>query len=376
VSDGARALRVDPGRATDATTMSAVTWHRLGRVEYTDGLELQRQLQAARRAETVGDTLLLLEHPPVLTLGRGAKAGNIVASEARLAAEGVAVFETDRGGDVTYHGPGQLVGYPLLHLPPGRQDVRRYVRSLEEVIIRTLRDFSLDAARIERWPGVWIEASRRGGPRKICALGVHLSRWYTRHGFALNVQPNLAHFELIVPCGITEAGVTSMAEELGRPVERELVEPVIARHFGDVFEAQLLEPPAPTPTVAVVVTSPEGRVLLLRRTQARGGFWQPVTGRVEPGEHPGDAAQRELVEETGFTVTPRSLDYTHAFAWGEASPPRVALEHAFSAQVPAGAEPTLARDEHDAFEWVSVAEAVARLPFEGLKTSVRRATGG
>lgn len=355
--------------------MNVVTWHRLGRVEYADGLELQRQFQAARRAETATDTLLLLEHPPVLTLGRGATAGNIVASEAQLAAEGVRVFETDRGGDVTYHGPGQLVGYPLLHLPSGRQDVRRYVRSIEEVIIRTLRDFSLTATRIEKWPGVWIESSRLGGPRKICALGVHLSRWYTRHGFALNVQSNLKHFELIIPCGISEAGVTSMTAELGEPIRREDVEPVIAKHFGDVFESELREAPAPAQTISVAVTRDDGRVLLLKRVPERGGFWQLVTGRIEAGETPSQAAQRELSEETGFTSPVRSLDYVHAFAWGDASPPVIAREHAFAAKAPA-TEVRLSPAEHDAFDWVTLPEALERLPFEGLREAVRRTTGG
>jgi lipoyl(octanoyl) transferase len=354
--------------------MNVVTWHRLGRVEYADGLELQRQFQAARRADAVTDTLLLLEHPPVLTLGRGAKAGNILASRQQLESEGVRVFETDRGGDVTYHGPGQLVGYPILHLPPGRQDVRRYVRSIEEVIIRTLRDFSLTATRIEQWPGVWIASSRLGGPRKICALGVHLSRWYTRHGFALNVQPNLKHFELIIPCGISEAGVTSMAAELGADVKREDVEPVVAKHFGEVFESELREAAEPLQTVCVVVTRGE-RVLLLERVPGRGGFWQLVTGRVEPGESPVQAAQRELFEETGFTVPVRSLDYQHAFARGESCPPVVVREHAFAASAPAG-DVRLSSDEHHAFDWVTAPEALERLPFEGLREAVRRATGG
>lgn len=352
--------------------MSVVTWHRLGRVEYADGLTLQGQFQAARRADAVTDTLLLLEHPPVLTLGRGAKGGNIVASPAQLAAQGVRVFETDRGGDVTYHGPGQLVGYPLLHLPPGRQDVRRYVRNLEEVILRTLEDFSLAATRIEKWPGVWIEASRLGGPRKICALGVHLSRWYTRHGFALNVQPDLGHFELIIPCGISEAGVTSMTAELGAPVRREDVEPIVAKHFGEVFEAELREAEPPAQTISVVVTRDDGRVLLLQRVPERGGFWQLVTGRVEPGETPAQAAQRELGEETGLSSPVRPLDYVHAFAWGEATPPIVAREHAFAAVAPSG-EVRLRPAEHQAFDWVPVPEALERLPFEGLREAVRRA---
>jgi len=356
--------------------MNVVTWHRLGRVEYADGLELQRQFQAARRADAVTDTLLLLEHPPVLTLGRGAKEGNIVAAPEVLAAEGVTVHETDRGGDVTYHGPGQLVGYPLLHLGPGRQDVRRYMRSLEEVIVRALKDFGLAGTRIEKWPGVWVAESRRGGPRKICALGVHLSRWYTRHGFALNVAPRLEHFGLIIPCGIREAGVTSMAEELGRALTLADVEPVVARHFGDVFESELREAEPPAKTVSVAVTRDDGKVLALRRVPERGGFWQIVTGRVEAGEDVRAAAAREVREETGLSLEVRPLDYVHAFAWGEAAPPKVARETAFAARAPPDAAIRLAPSEHDAFEWVTLEAFEARVPYEGLRVAARLALAG
>jgi len=346
-----------------------VTPHHLGRVEYADGLELQRQFQEARRASTVNDTLLLLEHPPVLTLGRGAKDANIITPRPVLESLGVAVFETDRGGDVTYHGPGQLVGYPLLHLVPGKQDVRKYVRNIEEVIIRTLADFEIAGTRMPQWPGVWVEQSRLGGPRKICALGVHLSRWYTRHGFALNVQPNLSHFELIVPCGIREAGVTSMSLERQRDHSTPEVEARIAHHFAAVFEATLEPAPPPTRTVAVAVLRDDGQVLLLERTEARGGFWQTVTGRIEPGESALEAARRELHEETGLGLEPTGAQYVHSFAGGAAT---VIEETGFFARARNGSPVTLS-DEHSRAEWVTPEEALARLPFEGLREVVRRA---
>ncbi len=346
-----------------------VTHHHLGRVEYADGLELQHQFQEARRANTVNDTLLLLEHPPVLTLGRGAKASNILTPPAVLESMGVAVFETDRGGDVTYHGPGQIVGYPLLHLVPGKQDVRKYVRSIEEVIIRTLGDFEIAATRMEKWPGVWVEHSRLGGPRKICAVGVHLSRWYTRHGFALNVQPNLSHFELIVPCGIREAGVTSMVLEKERAFSVPEVEARIAHHFGEVFEAIIEPAPAPNRTVAVAVVRDDGTVLLLKRTEARGGFWQLVTGSVEPGESAAEAAHRELSEETGLTLTPSSAEYVHAFARDGAN---VTEEAGFFGEVKSSDAVRLSA-EHSEYEWVTREVALQRLPFEGLREVVRRA---
>jgi lipoyl(octanoyl) transferase len=355
--------------------MHSVSWHRLGRVEYADGLELQRQFQAARKTGAVDDTLLLLEHPAVLTLGRGAHGSNILKSRDELERLGVGVFDTDRGGDVTYHGPGQVVGYPLLHLAPDRQDVRRYVRSIEEVIIRSLGDFGITATRIEKWPGVWVEHSRLGGPRKICALGVHLSRWFTRHGFALNVDPDLSHFDLIVPCGIREAGVTSLAMErpFATPAMAE-VEDRLVHHFGDVFEATMASAPRPEETVSVVVVSASReRVLILQRTQSRGGFWQPVTGRVDEVERPDRAAVRELVEETGLEVPVQPIDAPHAFAMGPLDGvPKVVREYPFVARAADDAVVRLS-SEHEAFEWVTPAEAIARVPWEGLRRSVRTA---
>lgn len=209
---------------------------RLERAEYSRALTFQQAVQDRLRAGQGRETLILLEHPPTLTLGRGAKREHVLVSEAQLQGQGVALVETDRGGDVTYHGPGQLVGYPILHLQPGEQDVRRYVRRLEEVVVRTLREFGITASGDVRRPGVWVEGSRLGGTRKIAALGVHLSRWYTRHGFAINVEPNLAHFGLIVPCGIADAGVTSMAAELDTAPSVLAVADVVATHFASVFE--------------------------------------------------------------------------------------------------------------------------------------------
>ncbi|MDP2271109.1 MAG: lipoyl(octanoyl) transferase LipB [Archangium sp.] len=345
-----------------------VQWHRLGRVEYGDGLELQRQFQEARRVDEVPDTLLLLEHPPVLTLGRGAKENNIITPKPQLEALGVEVFETDRGGDVTYHGPGQIVGYPLLHLGAGRQDVRKYVRAIEELMIRTVADWGITATRIEQWPGVWVAESRRGGPRKIAALGVHLSRWYTKHGFALNVRTDLSHFELIVPCGIREAGVTSMRDELERDVPVFEVEDRIVHHFREVFDCEVTAAEEPRRTVSVVVTREDGRVLLLERTAARGGFWQPVTGRVEAGESPLQAAQRELMEETGLESVVVPLDYEHCFPFGEGRPPQVFRETAFMAK--ARGEVRIDPGEHSACGWFTREEAIAKVPHAGLARAI------
>jgi lipoyl(octanoyl) transferase len=208
----------------------------LGRVPYAEALALQRSLVEDRRAGVIGDTLLLLEHPHVLTLGvRGdGGRGHILASADVLAARGIEVHETGRGGDITYHGPGQLVGYPIIDLNPGRRDVHRYVRDLETVLIRTAADYGIQAGRVEGLTGVWV------GDDKVAAIGVRIARWVTSHGFALNVSTNLDHFKLIVPCGIADRGVTSLERLLGRGVEMAEVENRIIEHFRNVFDLNSL----------------------------------------------------------------------------------------------------------------------------------------
>lgn len=203
---------------------------RLGLVSYADGLELQRTLVDERKAGRIPDTLLLLQHPHVLTIGVK-KDGHrhILAAPESLAARGVEVFETGRGGDVTYHGPGQLVGYPIIDLNPDRRDVHKYVRDLEEVMIRVCADYGLAAGRVKGMSGAWL------GDAKIGAIGVRISRWVTSHGFAFNVTTDLDFFNLIVPCGIADKAVTSLAAQLGRPVPMAEVEDAFIRHFSAVF---------------------------------------------------------------------------------------------------------------------------------------------
>lgn len=203
----------------------------LGLVPYAEALALQQSLVEDRRAGRVGDLLLLVEHPPVLTVGVRGDGGrsHIVASAEALAARGIEVHETGRGGDITYHGPGQIVGYPILDLKPDRCDVHRYVRDLEEVVIRTAADFGLAARRIEGLTGAWV------GDEKLAAIGVRISRWITSHGFALNVTTDLDCFRLIVPCGIADRGVTSLAALLGRDVDSGEVERRLTDRFREVF---------------------------------------------------------------------------------------------------------------------------------------------
>ena len=212
---------------------------RLGRIEYQDALDLQRDLVEQRKRGEIGDQLLLLEHPDVITLGVRTRSdrSHIVASEELLAAEGIAVFETGRGGDVTYHGPGQLVGYPIIDLKPDRCDVHRYVRDLEDVLIGAVAEFGITAGRVKGLTGIWVGAA--GSENKLAAIGVRISRWVTSHGFALNVNTDLSRFGLIVPCGIADKGVTSMSHLLGHAVSMDEVADVVARQVARVFAVEL-----------------------------------------------------------------------------------------------------------------------------------------
>ena len=199
---------------------------------YADALTLQRALVEERRARRIDDTLLLLEHPHVLTVGVRGDGGrsHILATDSALSARGIEVHETGRGGDITYHGPGQIVGYPIVDLNPDRCDVHRYVRDLEEVLIRTAASYGVEAGRVDGLTGVWV------GREKLAAIGVRISRWITSHGFAFNVTTDLSYFDLIVPCGIADRGVTSLCRLLGRPVDQREVEERIAGHFCLVFD--------------------------------------------------------------------------------------------------------------------------------------------
>ena len=338
---------------------------RLGCVEYQDGLAMQKLLVEARAQGLVPDTLLLLEHPPVITLGRGAKAENVLWSPQMLAARGFELFETDRGGDVTYHGPGQIVGYPVVDLKPDRKDVRKYVASVEEIMIRVAAEYGIAAHRVAGRIGVWTPAGKLG------AVGVHISRWITSHGFAFNVRTDLTDFSAIVPCGIDDASVASLQSLLADAPPVHEVEDVIALNAGEVWESETSELLPELQTVSVTLQREDGRVLLLKRRAERGGFWQILTGRIEPGESPLQTAGREVHEETGFSPRLdeiRELGYAHGFALGGRVPPLFARETAFAATV--SGEPRLS-DEHDEHRWCTPDEALQLLPFAGLRRAVR-----
>jgi len=204
---------------------------RLGRIDYASALELQQRLASDRKQGLIPDQLLLLEHPHVITLGRNGHLENLLADREILARAGIGFYPTDRGGDVTYHGPGQLVGYPILDLRDWKRDVGAYVRAVEETIIATLSEYGIAAGRIPKLTGVWV------GESKIAAIGVHLSRWVTSHGFALNVSTDLSYFQYIVPCGLTRP-VTSMAA-LGVRAGLDEVGARLAVHFARIFDCEL-----------------------------------------------------------------------------------------------------------------------------------------
>jgi lipoyl(octanoyl) transferase len=224
---------------------SVIVCH-LGRVEYAAAWELQKRVQGrlieARRdgvADSLPHVLLYVEHPPVYTLGKSGDAAHLLLTEQALAARGATFHRVDRGGDITYHGPGQIVGYPILDLNRFYTDIHRYLRELEEMIILCCADLGIVAGRVAGRTGVWVGPDARGFERKICAMGIRCSRWVTMHGFALNVATDLDFFSAIVPCGITDRGVTSISAELGRPMEVADVQSRLSTHFSALFEADL-----------------------------------------------------------------------------------------------------------------------------------------
>ncbi len=224
-----------------------LAWAFLGRRRWAPIYQLQERLRREIRERRGPEHLLLLEHDPVFTLGRGASRGDVVATDEWLAEHGVEVHETNRGGQVTYHGPGQLVGYPILDLDPDRRDVRRYVRDLQEVLIRTLGDFGIEGRRRQgkEYIGVWV------GEQKIASIGVHLARWITIHGFALNVATDLGHFAGIVACGLPQGRMTSIERLTGRSVPLPEIAARVADHAGRVVERNLVEVSADSPRLAI-----------------------------------------------------------------------------------------------------------------------------
>jgi lipoyl(octanoyl) transferase len=211
----------------------------LGRIGYAQAYALQKRIVAARKAEAIEDVFLLCEHPHVITQGRNGKGEHLLVGEHVLRQKGVEFYETSRGGDITYHGPGQIVGYPILNLAEIRRDVVWYVRMLEEAMIRATAEFGVIAKRVGGKTGIWVESA--SSEEKLGAIGVHVSRWVTSHGFAYNVSTDLRFFDLIVPCGIADRKATSLEKLLGRTVKESEVAPRLAKHLGELFGLEVKE---------------------------------------------------------------------------------------------------------------------------------------
>jgi lipoyl(octanoyl) transferase len=329
-------------------------------VTYENGMRLQQKFVELRQNEAIPDQLLLLEHPPVITLGRGGDIRNLLAPAAKLDEQRIRFFETTRGGDITYHGPGQLVGYPIIHLGEGKRDVRKYVTNVEEVLIRTVAEYGITADRAGGKRGIWV------GNEKIAAIGVRIARWVTSHGFALNINTNLDHFRLITPCGLQGTGVTSIARIIGRDVAIDEVREIAAAKFAEVFERDVVARSETIRLVKIVVHDGE-RVLLLHRRPERGNFWQPVSGTIDGDELPLDTARRELAEETGHAGDPEPIDLQQSFMIesqflaAKYPLPIIATEIGFAFQLTAGSPIRIDPDEHDDYGWFTFAEAYEKI---------------
>ncbi|HEY8181274.1 MAG TPA: lipoyl(octanoyl) transferase LipB [Thermoanaerobaculia bacterium] len=340
-------------------------------VTYENAMHLQQKFVGLRQSDSIPDQLLLLEHPPVITLGRGGERANLLASPETLRARRVRFFETTRGGDITYHGPGQIVGYPILHLGEGNRDVRKYVTKLEEVLIRTVAEYGIPASRTDGQRGIWV------GDNKIAAIGVRIARWVTSHGFALNVNTNLDHFQLITPCGIRGRGVTSIANEIGREIPIEDVRAIVVAKFAEVFDRDVV-PRAETIRLVKVMIHDDHRVLLLHRKPERGNFWQPITGSIEEGESPLDTARREIAEETGHPGEPEALDLQQSFMIESHyletlyPTPIIASEMGFVARISSSAPIRIDAEEHDDFGWFTFGEAYERIRWTDDREALER----
>ena len=351
---------------------------RLDHVLYAAGLRMQQAMAAYVAPGDRPDQILVLEHNPVFTLGRNATRQDIHVSDGFLKERGVEIFETDRGGQVTYHGPGQIVIYPICNLKGGREDVGRLVRGLEEAMIRTAADFGVTAQRLQGFPGIWVETPR--GLEKLGALGLHLNRWITTHGIAFNVDPDLAHFRWITPCGITDKGVCSLKSLLGAaaPTWDQAADRLQA-HMADLLALapQPVKPPSRSVSALTWRPGSDGpELLVMLRRPDQGLWWSSVTGMLEPGETPEAAAHRELLEEAGLTGTLTSLDFTHSF-WMDprilglpAGEPRFNTEVCYHLEVAPDAVVQLALDEHTEYRWCRFEEAYDLMMWEGSKAAL------
>ena len=357
---------------------------RFGRVFYTAGLRMQKALAEYVKDAANPDQLVMLSHNPVFTLGRNASTADIHISPEFCEQRGVEIHQTDRGGEVTYHGPGQIVVYPICNLGGGRQDVGRLVRGLEEAMIRTAGDFGVAADRLKGAPGIWVDTSgfrKGGGLEKLGAVGLHLRRWITTHGIAFNVEPNLAHFEWITPCGFTDKGVCSLRSLLGEAAPGfETAADHLQQHLCECLGLDIRSSNPSSQSVNALTwrRGPDGpEILMMLRVPSHGLWWQSVTGMMEPSESCEETAHRELKEETGLIGKLTPLPLKHSF-WVDSSiihfpdpEPRLNSETCFHMEVPRDSPVRLAPDEHSEFKWCGFQEAHELMRWEGSKAALR-----
>ncbi len=353
-------------------------------VFYTAGLRMQKALAEYVQDPSNPDQLVILAHNPVFTLGRNATLEDIHVTPEFCEQQGVEIQQTDRGGEVTYHGPGQIVVYPICNLSGGRQDVGRLVRGLEEAMIRTAADFGVAAERLKGAPGIWVETAKfrkGGGLEKLGAVGLHLSRWITTHGIAFNVAPNLGHFGWITPCGFTDKGVCSLHSLLGTASpDFETAVDHLQRHLCECLGLEIKPSRASSQSVNALTwrRGPKGpEILMMLRVPSHGLWWQSVTGMMEPGEACEETAHRELKEETGLRGKLTPLPLKHSF-WVDSSlihfpdpEPRFNTETCFHMEVPGDSIVQLALDEHSEYKWCGFKESYDLMRWEGSKAALK-----
>lgn len=345
---------------------------------YSAGLRMQKGLAEFVAGDGRPDQILVLEHNPVFTLGRNATRADIHVTDGFLRQSGVEVHDTDRGGQVTYHGPGQIVVYPICNLQGGRQDLGRLVRGLEEAMIRTAAHWGVSAHRDADHPGAWVDTPR--GPEKLGAVGLHLHRWISTHGLAFNVAPDLTRFRWITPCGITDRGVCSLASLLGSEAPSlEEASRILSAALTECLSLELV-PVRPCSRSVNALTWRRGatgpEVLMMLRQPDQGLWWSSVTGMLEADEDLESAAHREVLEETGLRGELRPLGLKHSF-WVDPAlirfpddEPRFNTETCFHVEVPQDAEVRLDRTEHSEYRWCGYAEAATLMRWEGSRAAL------
>lgn len=354
-----------------------VVFHDLERVHYRASERIQQLLEQDVQLHN-RQYLLALEHNPVFTLGKNADRHNLLWSEEELAKKQIQLFETTRGGDITYHGPGQVVVYPILNLHQIGTNLGDFVRGLEESMIRTTARFGITSEQIKGDSGVWVRMESSFS--KIGAIGLHVSKWITTHGIAFNVNPNLRHYLGINACGFEDRGVVSVSSLLqeNAPTFQE-VKTILIDEICSHFGLSLKVPPSPTQSVSVIVfrKSLNGiEILMMKRVPEDGGWWQSVTGMLDPGESKTQAALREVFEETGLTGDLIDLNYQHTFIIPKewlGFPFSFNTEQCFALKVGAPQAPIiLSKSEHEAYEWTTVEKAKTLTPWDGMRIMLDR----